>query len=828
MRIYITIGLLFLLFINSLSQVYEVSGRVIDADSRVALPFVNIVINDGNRGSTTDIDGKFSFRSPDIINHLSLSYVGYESTRYEINKKNKNLFIKMKKVEYKLPEYVVFPTENPAHRIINNAITYSEYNDPEKLPGFSYTSYDKMIFTFELDSILMVDSIEVDTTDNEFREFLDKHHIFIMESISERKFMYPDKNNEKVIATKVAGFKDPIFVFLLSQMQSTSFYKEMIKLAGKTYINPISKGSTKKYFFLLQDTLYTETNDSVFIISYRPGKNTNFDGLEGVISINSNNWAIQNVIAEPYDVKGRISLRIEQMYEFVQGKQWFPVQLNTIAILNNVVIDDSSSSITISSGDDAIGTRINLPFGFGKSYIKNIDLNPDLKRRDFGSVVVDVDPEATHRNEEFWRGYRIDSLSEKETNTYEFIDSISKEANLERMAKTFESLMTGRIPWGHIDLDISRFMRYNSYEGFALGAGLHTNDRFSQVFKIGGFFRYGFKDKAFKYGGDLQVSLYRNWELDADLEYMNDVTETSGVTFFDEKPAFFKPEYFRDFLVKRMDKTIMYNGSIGFRTLKYLKLNIGLLKSNKQVTNDYMYGVSDQNIKVYFNQFDFTEVRFGLRYAYGEKIVQNIRKRISLGTTYPIVWFQYTRGIRDFLSGDFDYNRYDFKMEDSFYTKYFGETSFKVVAGYIDSDIPYTNFYNGNGAYRVFTIFAPNSFATMRMNEFLSNKYIALYLTHNFGKLLYQTNKFKPEFAIATNIGFGFLDFDQSHYNINYKTMEHGYYESGLQINNLLNLRIYNLGIACYYRYGPYGFNNGWENVAAKFTLNFNFGRFSR
>ncbi len=828
MRIYITIGLFFLLFINSLSQVYEVSGRVIDADSRVALPFVNIVINDGNRGSTTDIDGKFSFRSPDIINHLSLSYVGYESTRYEIDKKNKDLLIRMKKVEYKLPEYVVFPTENPAHRIVNNAITYREYNDPEKLPGFSYTSYDKMIFTFELDSIPMVDSIEVDTTNNEFREFLDKHHIFIMESISERKFMYPDKNNEKVIATKVAGFKDPIFVFLLSQMQPTSFYKEMIKLAGKTYINPISKGSTKKYFFLLQDTLYTETNDSVFIISYRPGKNTNFDGLEGVIYINSNNWAIQNVIAEPYDVKGRISLRIEQMYEFVQGKQWFPVQLNTIAILNNVVIDDSSSSVIISSGDDAIGTRINLPFGFGKSYIKNIDLNPDLKRRDFGSVVVDVDPEATHRNEEFWRGYRIDSLSEKETNTYEFIDSISKEANLERMAKTFESLMTGRIPWGHIDLDISRFVRYNSYEGFALGAGLHTNDRFSQVFKIGGFFRYGFKDKAFKYGGDLQLSLYRNWELDAELEYMNDVTETSGVTFFDEKPAFFKPEYFRDFLVKRMDKTILYNGSIGFRTLKYLKLNIGLLKSNKQVTNDYMYGVSDQNIKVYFNQFDFTEVRFGLRYAYGEKIVQNIRKRISLGTTYPIFWFQYTRGIRGFLSGDFDYNRYDFKMEDSFYTKYFGETSFKVVAGYIDSDIPYTNLYNGNGAYRVFTIFAPNSFATMGMNEFLSNKYIALYLTHNFGKLLYQTNKFKPEFAIATNIGFGFLDFDQSHYNIDYKTMEHGYYESGLQINNLLNLRIYNLGIACYYRYGPYGFDNGWENVAAKFTLNFNFGRFSR
>jgi len=42
--------------------------------------------------------------------------------------------------------------------------------------------------------------------------------------------------------------------------------------------------------------------------------------------------------------------------------------------------------------------------------------------------------------------------------------------------------------------DISRFLRYNSYEGFALGAGVHTNDRLSQIITIGGYFRYGFTE----------------------------------------------------------------------------------------------------------------------------------------------------------------------------------------------------------------------------------------------------------------------------------------------------------------------------------------------
>ncbi len=809
------------------AQVFEVSGRVVDSESRVTLPFVNIVVNEGLKGGTTDIDGKFLLRSQDEITVLSLSYVGYEPQKFILTNKTQNLIIRMKKVEYELPEFTVFPTENPAHRIIKNAVAYRDYNDPEKLPAFSYTSYDKMIFTVELDSIPDLDSLSADTTDREMREFFDKHHLFIMESVVERKFLYPDKNHEEVIATKVAGFENPIFVFLVSQFQSTSFYKERIQVAEKTYINPISRGSTEKYFFLIQDTLYSGEYDSIFVISFRPRINTNFEGLEGVISINTHNWAIQNVMAEPEERKGLFNLRIEQMYEFIQDKQWFPVQLNTIAIMNNVQVSDTSVLAGTGTNNDSANVKnIRLPFGFGKSYIKNIDLNPDLKKREFGSIVVDVNPEASHRDAEYWLDYRIDSLSQKEINTYDFVDSVSKEANLDKMAKTFDNLLTGKIPWGYIDLDINRFLKYNSYEGFALGAGLHTNDRVSQVFKVGGFFRYGFKDKAFKYGGDLGVVVYYPWDLAVNLEYQNDVSETSGITYFDDKPGFFKPEYFRDFLVKRMDKNEFYKASVGFRALKYFDFDAALIKSTKEVTDDYQYAVSNENIKVLFNEFDFTEVRLGFRYAYGEKFIQNLRKKLSLGTDYPIVWFQYTRGISGFLDGDFDYNRYDVKVEKSFYFKYVGKSSFKFAAGYVDSDIPYTNLYNGNGDYRTFTIFAENSFATMRMNEFLSNKYAALYFTHNFENLLYKGKKFKPELAIATNVAFGDLDFKNSHLNVDYKTLEKGYYESGLQFNKLLNLQLYTLGLAFYYRYGPYTLPNGWDNLAVKFTIKFAFTRF--
>jgi len=825
MRFYIiSILLLFSIFLQS--QIYEVSGRVYDTESRVPLPFVNIIINDGHVGGTTDIDGKFSFRSNEAIQFLSLSYVGYESMRYELKRKNKNLVIRMKKTEYKLPEYIVFPTENPAHRIINNAIANREYNDPEMLPAFSYTSYDKMIFTLELDSLPMIDTLEVDTSAQDFREFLEKHHLFIMESVTERKFMHPDRNYENIIATKVAGFKDPIFMFLLSMVQSTTFYKDRIRIGDKEYMNPISKGSTNKYFFLLQDTLYTGKNDSVFVISYRPRENTNFDGLTGVISINTKHWAIQNVIAEPAEIPGAISLRIEQMYEYVQGKQWFPVQLNTMAIMHNVAVDDSATSITLNSSvKDTTGILVrDLPFGFGKSYIKDINLDPDLLRRDFNSIEVEVDSDASGRKGEFWNDYRIDSLTLKEINTYEFVDSISKEMNLNRKVKTLESIMTGKIPWGMFDFDINRFIGFNSYEGFSLGLGVHTNEKLSKFFTVGGFFRYGFKDKRIKYGGDLTLFVNQKHDVEVRLKYMDDVTETSGVSFFDDKSELINPEYFRDFLVKRMDNTIMYHGSLRFRTLKYLLVDAAFGKSGKEVTNLYWYGEGEKPAEQ--QRFDFTEITLGFKYAYGEKFLKNVRRKISLGTKYPIVWFQYTRGLKNVLSGDYSFNRYDIKLQKSFYTNYVGETTFKIAAGYIDSDIPYTNLYNGNGAYQLITIFAPNSFTTMHLNEFLSNKYAALYFTHDFGKLLFQHERFKPEFAVATNIAFGGLDYKDSHHDIDYKTLEHGYYESGLQINNLLNLQLYSIGVAAYYRYGPYTLPNGWDNVGWRVVLKFMFDEF--
>jgi len=834
------INLFFLIFclifisLRSASQeTYYISGKIVDGKTNAPLAFVNIIINNnGFAGGTTDIDGKFKLTYSQKIKTLSLSYVGYEPLTYQVGAKTTSLLISLTQKEVELKEVEILPGINPAHRIIQNAIDNRENNDPEKLKSFSYTSYDKTVFTIETDTAvskigmdsasrvemkqgnqellaamdsIQKDSTKLDSAEFEIRKFISRQNLFLMENVSKRKFLYPDKSYNQVIATRMSGFKDPMFVFLTTQIQSFSFYKPFITIVQSTYVNPISGGSLAKYFFKIEDTTYYG-KDTVYIITFRPRKGTNFDGLRGVISINTNKWAIQNVIAEPAEGSGGLRIKIQQMYEFLENEYWFPIQLNTDVTLNFLQVGKYKAVAR------------------GRSYIKDIVLNPEMVRREFNHLDVEVDKDATARKEGFWNEYRVDSLTAKDRKTYQVIDSIGQAMNFDKMAKTFQTVMSGKIPWGPIDFDINRVINYSTYEGIVLGLGIHTNDRLSKWFKVGGFYQYAFAVSTSKYGGDISFLLNRRNDWSVKGGYFYDLTESGGVKFFDDNESILSGNW-GDLMLKKFDRTQNANFSMTIRARKFWLLNIGASWSfKKSTTNDF--ATTTDNVPVLEDEFHFMEISGGFKWAYGEKFIQTVDNKISLGTAYPVVWLQYTRGIKGWLDGQYDYNRFDLKIRKTFKFKYVGKLTIQLNGGYVDQPIPATNLYYGSASYRVFTLFAPNTFGTMRMNEFLSNKYASLYIYHDFGYLLFKGKKwFHPEFALSQNIGFGWIDNPETYeyISIDPRPMDLGFYESGLLVNNLVNLKIYTIGIGAFYRWGPYSLDKVGDNFAYKISLIFPF-----
>jgi len=818
----LTASICFLLSLYAAGQGFQVKGRVVDAETREPLAFVNILANDGPAGGATDIDGKFSIHATTPVRFLKISYVGYFPATVTVDPDVKEQLIRLQKKQIELAEVVIKPGINPAHRIIRNVLENRMLNDYEKMESFSYTTYEKTTFGPENDTLILPDSLASDTSMLWLRGMFEKQHLFLMESITERQFMYPDKNYNKVVASRVSGFGDPLFVFLMSQLQSTSFYQEVIKIADKDYINPISNGTFSKYYFEIQDTLIEPyPYDTTFIISFRPLMNTNFDGLKGVISISTNGFAIRNVIAQPSRVFSTMTIKIQQLYDFVQNEHWFPLQLNTDIIFQGAI---GKGGIAIGVGSGFTDSTRRDMVGRGKSYISDIRLNPPMKRSQFGFVELDVQPNAYHMPETVWNQHRVDSLSARDKNTYHVIDSLGKANNFDRIGYKMDALISGKIPIGPLDLELDKIIRVNDYEGLRLGAGVHTNDKFSGFLQLGGYGAYGFKDKGFKYGGNARVIFDRLHEFSLGGRYRKDVDEAGINDPFQEGYNPLDPSRYRQILVSRMDRFEQHQVSIGRRLFRYATLEASLTRTLTQPQYNYRYVTGkSEGIQVTSSEFYSTEASLLVRYAYGEKFLSNSRSLVSMGTTYPVIWFSYSKGMNDLAGGEYNFNRFCLKVQKTFSFKYLGKTSISLLSGIIDRDVPYPYLFNGLSSYDAFSLYSPNSFSTMRMNEFAADRFASLFVSHDFGKLLFRSKYFNPQPVLVTGIAFGSLQHPENHLDLDVKGYEKGYFESGLLINKILNLGVSNIGIGAFYRYGYYSLPAWKENLALKLSIGFLF-----
>lgn len=842
-KIFISLTLFFILFsFSALSQSHKISGKVIDEKTHEPLAFVSVVYGSKNLGTSTNIDGYFSFQTTSDKATLVFSCIGYTAKSITINtlEQKEILKIGLKSTLLDLSEITVVAGVNPAHRIINEVIENRDRNNPEKLSSFAYVSYNKMYFTvdtktkitaydtikvtdknrlkYEKYKLKIRDTLNVDTLkDKSIDAFFSKQHLFLTETVSERKFMFPDKNQEKVIASRTSGLKQPYFILLATQLQSFSFYSDLVDVGSKKYLSPVSKSAISKYFYQIEDTIYSETNDTIFLISFRPLKGKLFDGLKGEIQINSNRYALQSVKAEPFERDKSFDAKIQQKYEFIQNSQWFPVQLNTDLKLTGLPVVDEPDTLLLNDSV-AIIKRHTLPLlGVGKSYIDMIEINPYLTPKQFNNIQLEINKDAAKQDSSIWTKFRPEILNAKELQTYKVIDSIGQAEKLDTKLKILEKLTKGYFSVGFFNFDFMKILSFNKYEGLRPGLDIMTNEKILSWLSIGGYGAFGAKDKYFKYGGRIKFIPKADSETQLITSYSHDVMEVGTYSMLEYK-SFISTEYYRQILINRMDKYDEYKTSVIFRSIRYLKTEGYGKILYLMPSQDYRYLPLSDSLN---NNFSTTEIGLKFKYSYKEKFMKTFFGKYSLGSKYPIVFFNVSHGFKS-SQGDFEYWKYEAKLNANFDLKLAGKTSVQLSGGYVDRSLPLTLLYTGYSNYAKFSIDASNTFATMRMNEFYSDKFASLFFSHNFGKLLFKAGKFRPSISICQNIGFGTLNNTQSHKGYLFNTLEKGYYESGIVLGGLINQSIAGYGISVYYRWGPYGFSNTKENFTIKLSFKFN------
>lgn len=792
----------------------SISGRVIDESTKEPLAFVHVLPAGAQQGATSDIDGRFTIHVAQLPTTLRFSYVGYALLELPVGNAEP-IVVNMRRNAVELKVVDILPTENPAHRIIDRCRAGRKDNDGMRNRSHRYTSYSKTIFTAEMDTAVTVDTTmtaatdtaAVDSSDIEMRQFLESQYFFLMESATKKSFIPPAAEKEEVLAMRVSGLKDPSFLALAAQTKTFSIYEPQIGISQKLYLGPLAPGSTKKYLFLIEDTLY-QGADSVFVISYKPRSRTNFLGLKGLLYINTNGYAVQNVTAEAAERDASASIRFQQLHEKVQDKAWFPVQLNAFIYLDNVSLN---------------GLK---PYGVTRTYLKSIEVDADVQRKEVRGPELVMDRLSTRQDEAYWSALRTDTLDAKALKTYQFMDSIGAEVDLDRKVKWFSALMTGRLPLGPVDLLLDKVMRYNGYEGLRLGAGFATNDRITRYGSIGGYAGYGFDDETWKYGGFLTVKPWYGRDIALKLLYENDVVESGGVSFEGPRPLITN-ESTRWIYVNRMDHNERIGGQFFFRAGSSLKLWLGAERELRVNRLGYQYVEQrSEGVTVLRDNFTAGGITFGMRFAFRERLARLPDREIALGTKWPVLSVSAFRSVDGLFGGDTEVWRLNASLDKTFHLRLFGDLSLRLMGGIADPGAPYSYLYNLRGTNgkapseeRKVLLAADNTFQTMVANEFLADRYAAFHLKHSFGTLLVKGKHFKPRPGVVYNAAVGSLSKPELHRGYTFSGVGAPYLEGGVVIDGLLNT----LGVGVYYRHGEHALPEAADNFVFKLTSSFTF-----
>lgn len=827
-------SLLFFFVTLSLQAQLQVNGIVKDAANRKPLAFATLTTDSGI-STVSDVDGKFNLFSKSSFSSFTVTYIGFMKATVAVEQNKKYYSILLTQNTNDLKE-IIISNQNPALAIIRKVIENKSKNNPQKkLQSFEFKSYNKLIVTANPDSInSKTDSvfatkrfekelIKIDSSNYKFKAIVSRRHLFQTEKLSQ--FQYDNnKLKETIIGTKMAGFKQPIYEILAFNLQSFSIYDSSYELFETQYNSPIANDALKDYNFKLLDSL-TIDGRNTYMIYFKNKKKRKAAGLEGVLYIDQNNYAVAKAIMR---IKGILDISAIHEFHYVPKEQlWFPIH-KTFKIIKGKNDDD----ITILGGTIQFDGDVEKDFRPRKkaasdytyllSETNNFDFqyNTPIKiQKNFLSIEIKED--AINKPETFWNTYRKESLDNRSEKTYADLDSIAIKKRIANRLHFGRKIINGYLPISFFDLDLRKLFTYNNYEGFRLGLGGVTNDSFSKKHRIEGYSAYGTKDGIFKYHLGVSNRIDKNSNSWLGISYTNDLREIANTLFPIEKRPF------KIYDPRPINISTFYN-YVSWKSFLETKI-IPKTESIWEISRTYVEPkfnyVFQPNDKLY-SKYNMTTAMVSLRWTPFSDYMQTPDGRIETEKRFPKFTFQFTKSIPKLWDNDFNFGKIDLKTE--FEKKYLNgqKTSLLLEAGYAFGEVPLTHLYNTSPnnitketILQRITFAGKNSFETMFFNEFFSNEFIYFQFKHGFNRVsLFK--KVKPSLVLVSRMAWGNLQNPEQHIGLDFKTLNKGFFESGIELNQIFN----GLGLTAFYRYGPNQLPKLEDNIAVKLSYVLNLG----
>ena len=386
-----------------------------------------------------------------------------------------------------------------------------------------------------------------------------------------------------------------------------------------------------------------------------------------------------------------------------------------------------------------------------------------------------------------------------------------------KKSEFLKQLGNGYFPTKYFNFDLRYLIKYNQYEALRTGLGGITNNTFSEKLRLNTYVVYGFRDHRFKYSFGTGIRLDEKTSTWINASYTDDLQESGSSAFLTDKRffQFFEPRLLNISLFhKHTTRAISFEHQPNPTLLTETQLAFSYIVP----TYDYDFVLNGTDYKT----FHINTVKTSLQWSPFSKYELSNNNYIETKNGYPKFTLQYTKSFKGLGNGDFNFSKLDFRTIYEIDYLNNSKTEITLVAGITNGDTPLTHLYhaypnniNKETIMQRFSVAGINSFETMFFNEFFSDRLTTIQLKHYFKPFKIST-RYKPQFVLISRYAIGDISHVERHQNVTFKSLKHGYTESGFEINKLL----FGFGLSFTYRYGAYHLPDIGDNVAVKFTFN--------
>jgi len=796
----------FLFLLASICVTAQIKVRVYDSRDEFRIP--NAKISDRNFnpiGSTNEIG---ELELSDSIAEFNVEAEGYSpQVIKQTNQKLIEVFLEQSTISLSAAEF--YSNDSIARNFVKKVIRHQSKNSLKKADSYFFQSYTKFWSTVEQDSLRLIlnPKDKKDSTINNWRKFLNESHIFLSERAMDHKYSRRFGTKNIIKSSRISGLKTPIYELDAMQPVMINLDQSKFDFFFRDIENPISTEGLSYYRYKIVEEFELNGRTTI-MVGFTPKQRLNKRQLRGEFWIDEKTKALVKIIAENTDDQFYADFDAEWK---LKDDLWFPhyqIFRMESGYLNMEGIELEAEDEMDDSEKLWIFHQVNF---------KNIQTPVQYKANEFAGYNTEAAYETNtiEKTEKVLAEYR-DEFSQKDTLTYVKMDSISDKYDIESKMKLMRIIQKGgKVGLGKVDLDLTKLFAFNNYEGFRLGTALNTNEKLSEDFSINGYAEYGFRDKTFKYGLGADYFINKPYSGRLFVNYNQDVSASGHL------PNILQSNFTRfiNGSLKNLynDQYYSYKKySAGYEQDIFRNVTFNVSMNYEKQKNEFLYQYEDNQ-----GWLDFYNTQFAVRWAPKDQYLRTPYGKVTVKQGQSVF---YILANKYWKIGDsqFDAFRLNINYSDIFETK-LGKSKINVSTGAVFGEMALMNLFESMGnaknkpVFQNFGVATGNNFETMLPGEFYTDRYISFQIKHIFAGVRVGQNVILPQFIYRGILGE--MNHLQNHNLFNFKTPNHYYHETGLEVNNIL---LKNFGVGVYYRLGAYSLPKFEENLHLKLTFNLN------